>query len=243
MTLSHRFLLFVLTYGVLLGGAACHSTRVVPQTFSVQAFVKELPHRTITLTGTVYQQQDSTVVVPRLEIVLYSQRPDSSTHGSRYVTTEDGRYAVPVLTGQPYWIVWRKDEQQGEMQPLSFGDSLSDTSRVYRDFYVPYVENTCCVDSLYTPSLYFDTNSAVLRPASLARVESFFRQFTSPADYAQFALIVVGHAEPYEVPRNYPKKGRYLRELALKRALNTCRYLHTKGMASQRLYVVSRGDQ
>jgi len=245
MAYSHHFRLILLLYGVLVGGAACHSTRAVPQTLSVPPLPRGLPHRLhpITLTGTVYRQEDSTVVVPGLELSFRPQNSDSTTLGWRYVTKEDGSYAVPVLTGQPYRMVWRKDGQHGEKQLLPVDESPSDTTRVHRDFYIPYVENTCCVDSLYAPSLYFDTNSATLRPASLARVQSFLRHFTSPAGYAQFALVVVGHAEPYEVPRNYPEKARYLQELALKRALNTCRYLHAKGIASQRLYVVSRGDQ
>jgi outer membrane protein OmpA-like peptidoglycan-associated protein len=126
------------------------------------------------------------------------------------------------------------------MPAFFLGESPSDTAR--RDVYVPY-RDSCCTDSLYLPSLYFDTHSAALRPASLARAVPLLRQYTSPAAQAHFALVVVGHAEPGEVPRNHPEPGRYLRALALQRALNTGRYLRAQGLARQHLYVISRGDQ
>lgn len=228
----------------MLGGSACHSTRVLPQDLAAHSVPQQV--RPIRLTGAIYREQDSTMAIAGLEIVFRPQQPDSTTRGEKYLTQTDGGYVVTVLAGQSYRMAWRKDGQHGETQPLSFDASLSDTTRVHHNFYVPYEEDKCCIDSLHAPSLYFDTSSAALRPSSLARVNAalpLLHQFIAPAAQTQYVLVVVGHAEPYEVPRYHPAKAQYLQEIALKRALNTCRYLHAKGLPRQQLYVVSRGDQ
>lgn len=241
MASSHNFWLFLFLVAALPGGA-CHSTRTVPQALSVQELAPVLPQqlRAVILTGKVYRQQDSTMAVPGLEFAFRPLRPDSAARGWRDVTKADGGYAVTIRAGQQYRMAWSKDGQHGETELFAVDESPLDTSR--RTFYVQYVDN-CCSDSVYSPALYFDTNSAALRPSSLARALPFLRQFTSPAAQAPFAWVVVGHAEPFEVPWDYPNKARYLQQLALKRALNTCRYLHALGIARERLYAISRGDQ
>lgn len=237
---------FTLVWVGLLGATACHSPRAVPHALSAPLVAREVQPRPrlVTLVGTVYRQRDSTTVIPGLELGFRPQGPDSTGRAWRDVTKADGGYAVTLPSGQAYRVAWNKQNeegQHGEMPAFFLDQGLSDTTR--RDFYVPYVDNCCSDTSSAGPSLYFDTHSAALRPSSLARAASFLRLLTSPGAQASFAVVVVGHAEPGDVPRHHPEPARYLRELARQRALNACRYLHAHGMARQRLYVVSRGDQ
>ncbi len=230
-----------LVYGVLLGGTACHSSRTIPQMLAVPPVARKAPRpRVVTLTGTIYWQSDSAMALSGMNLLFRLQQADSTAQVWRDTTTPTGEYTVTVPAGQTYRLTWDKYEQRGEIPVIYLDDSPSDTLR--RNFYVPYVSD-CCIDHFSLPAFYFDTNSAALRPVFLTRAQSILRRYAAAAEQKQAALLVVGHAEPAEAPRNHPQKARYLQALALQRAMNTCRYLHAHGMARQRLYVLSRGDR
>ncbi|WP_460608550.1 OmpA family protein [Hymenobacter terrigena] len=193
----------------------------------------------VTMYGKVYGQ-DSTTVVPGCELLFSNKMSDSAAQIHPVISFLDGNYRVKMLAGYTYRVILNKDGVTIGNQDFEIVNVRSDTSSIVKNFYVKYSDG-CCVD-YFLPTFWFDTNRSVLRPESMDRLNSIIKQYPAAVSDS-IVLVVEGHAEWGEAPRNQSRKSQYLSWLAMERAKSACAYLRKKGVDSSKLFVISYGER
>jgi outer membrane protein OmpA-like peptidoglycan-associated protein len=192
---------------------------------------KQFPKQTAMVRGRAFSTQDSTTVIPGMELVFRTRLADSAWPALRTLTGPDGTYQVLLSPGQTYRVTLNKDGRYVGMQQYEVPGMPVDSSGLMHNFYADY-DMESMVDPL-PPMLFFDVSKATLRPESKARLDNIVQMLRHNPD---LGISVEGHAEPREVPRNQPNRAQYQVQLGQRRAQAAYDYLAQKGiLAKQRI--------
>jgi outer membrane protein OmpA-like peptidoglycan-associated protein len=196
--------------------------------------------QTVTVRGQAFSTQDSTTVIPGMEMIFWNGLADSTKQNLRTLTGPDGAYRVRLSAGQTYQVALNKDGRNVGMQRYAVPGMPADSSGPIHNFYANYADTVAIGGDPLSPMLFFDTNQAALRPESKTRLDNLIPVLKyNPG----IRVSIEGHAEPGEVPHSQPQPDQYLMQLGQRRAQTVAEYFKKRGVAANRVFTKSYGGR
>ncbi|UOQ99828.1 OmpA family protein [Hymenobacter sp. 5317J-9] len=182
--------------------------------------------------GKVFSAQDSTTVIPGVELVFSGAQADKTALSFRDITKPDGSYQVAVLSGRTYQVAVSKDGKNIETQEFPVPVSTNDSTTITKNFYVKYIDTTS-VGMFATKNIYFDTDKYKLRPESITTLNEISSILTANPG---IVISIEGHCDS----RNTDEYNMVLGDNRAKAAFN---YLKKQGITETRMSTVSYGER
>jgi outer membrane protein OmpA-like peptidoglycan-associated protein len=184
------------------------------------------------IVGKVFSKQDSTTVIPGVELVFSGKQADNTALSFRDISKPDGAYQVAVLSGRTYQVAVSKDGKNIETQEFAVPVSTNDSTTITKNFYINYVDTTS--QNLFAAkNIYFDTDKYKLRPESITRLNEISQILMANPG---INMSIEGHCDS----RNTDEYNMVLGQNRANAALN---YLKKKGVAETRMTTVSYGER
>jgi outer membrane protein OmpA-like peptidoglycan-associated protein/tetratricopeptide (TPR) repeat protein len=180
--------------------------------------------------GKVFSKQDSTTVIPGVELVFSGSQADKTALSFRDVTKPDGSYQVAVLSGRTYQVAVSKDGKNIETQEFAVPVSTNDSTTITKNFYVSYIDTSGYAGF---KNIYFDTDKYKLRPESITALNNISQILMANAG---LNISIEGHCDS----RNTDEYNMVLGQNRANAAFN---YLKKQGVAESRMTTVSYGER
>jgi outer membrane protein OmpA-like peptidoglycan-associated protein len=184
------------------------------------------------IVGKVFSKQDSTTVIPGVELVFSGKQADNTALSFRDVSKPDGAYQVAVLSGRTYQVAVSKDGRNIETQEFAVPVSTNDSTTITKNFYIAYIDTTS-KNPFAAKNIYFDTDKYKLRPESITRLNEISQILMSNPG---LNMSIEGHCDS----RNTDEYNMVLGQNRANAAFN---YLKKQGVAETRMTTVSYGER
>ena len=189
--------------------------------------------KNITVRGKVFAANDSTTVIPGVELVFSGTQADKTALSYRDITKPDGSYQVSVLSNRTYQVAVSKDGRNIVTQEFEAPLSTNDSTVMEKNFYVPFVDSTAAEGMFAMQKIYFDTDKYDLRPESITELDNISRILKANPG---INISVEGNTDS----RN---TDAYNMVLGQNRANAAYDYLKRQGIAESRMVTVSYGER
>jgi outer membrane protein OmpA-like peptidoglycan-associated protein/tetratricopeptide (TPR) repeat protein len=188
--------------------------------------------KNVTIKGMVFSKQDSTTIIPGVELVFSGKSADGTAISFRDITKPDGSYSVSLLSGRTYQVAVNKDGKNIETQEFAVPISTNDSTSITKNIYANYIDLAGGTNPNMKP-IYFDTDKYTLRPESI-------KTLNNTAVYLKATpglnVSIEGHCDS----RNTDE---YNMVLGQNRADAAKTYLVKQGIVDSRLTTVSYGER
>ena len=193
--------------------------------------------RKIAVHGFVGYPKDSTRGLKGLEVVYRSLSADSVLESISDTTNANGEYHVTITERPLYQVALKKEGRTFELEEVTLLYSPTDSVGKVKNFWIDY---DMFGDENYSlkswPALYFDAHSFGLRLKSKANLDTIAIILRHEPG---LKMVLEGHADLLEVPRNHQNKLNYLEQLGRQRVLAVAGYLRAQGVADSSIRTFS----
>ncbi|WP_242927657.1 OmpA family protein [Pontibacter vulgaris] len=188
--------------------------------------------RTVQVKGHVYSSVDSTAI-PGIEITFSGQQADKRPIAYRDVTKPDSAtYEVNILSGRKFQVELGKDGRIVATQELDVPVVLNDTTTIYQDFYIDFVDTTAARIA-GMKNIYYDTDKYNLRAESVRELDNVARYLKANPTVN---ISIEGHCDSRA-------SDAYNMTLGNNRADAAYDYLVKQGISPKRMVTVTYGER